>query len=512
MKKILLLLVVFLNFGCKKFLTDFSQDLVIVKTTTDLDELLLGSAYLPSAEMSSIVSNSARNASPFLNFIADDVNPVVGTNPAFRGGWNPWINTYIYGYTTWQLDVGRNYDQTEGYPDNLTWDLLYNRINVVNMILAELENVGKNTEAEKNAAIRIEGEALFLRAQFYFLLANLYGDAYNPSNASAKLAVPLKLTEYVEHKGQNSVQFERATNEQVYNQIVLDLKKAVDCFQRSPQQKELYRASGPAAQLLLSRVYLYMQDWGNAYQAASTFLDKSNTLSNLNTHKADAVLITKDNREVIFSQGNLNLQNALSAYSDDFCVSYHLYDLYTEDDLRKTIYFDIHPQTDSVMLNNKYVRGTHRSYISDIFMLRNAEGYLNRAEAAAMMNNLDAASQALNRLRAFRIKDYTAQQFSADNIVDEIRTERRKELCFEGHRWFDLRRYAVNQIKPFQKDIVRYFSVYDSNTRELTQTEIYRLPAGDPAYTFSIPKSVVEFEPGTVNNPRAAREYESLLP
>lgn len=508
MKKLLILLVVFLNIGCKNFLTDYSQDLVIVKTTKDLDELLLGSAYLPSAELAAFVS--ARNVSPFLNLIDDDVNTVIGTTVALRGGWDPWINTYIYGYTTWQLDVSRSHDKSVGFTDDLTWNYIYNRINVVNMILAELENVSKNTNEEKLAAVRIEGEALFLRAQYYLLLSNLYGDAYDPSTASTKLAVPLKLTEYVEHQGKDSVQFQRATLEEVYTQITADLQKSITCFDESPQIKKLYRTSGPAAQLLLSRVYLYMQDWEKAYQTASLFLNKNNALTNLNTHREDADLLTKDNREVIFSHGSLNLQNVLTAYSDDFCVSNDLYALYEEEDSRKNIYFAIHDQTDSVKLHNKYITGTHRSYVSDLFMLRNAEGYLNLAEAAAMLGNTAEASKALNDLRVYRIKNYAAKQFAEEELLDLIRTERRKELCFEGHRWFDLRRYAVNSSKPFQKDIIRYFSVFDGNTRKLVQTEIYRLPAGDPAYTLSIPKSVMEFERGLIDNPREVRVYESL--
>lgn len=508
MKKLLILLIVFLNTGCKKFLTDYSQDLVIVKTTTDLDELMLGSAYLPSAVLNSFIS--ARNVSPFLNLMDDDVNSVIGTTKAFHGGWDPWIDSYIYGYTTWQLDVSRNYNKSEGYPDDLTWLYIYNRINVVNMILSELVNVPRNTNAEKLAAVRIEGEALFLRAQYYLLLSNLYGDAYNPATADTKLTVPLKLTEFVEHKGNSEVQFPRATAKEMYAHIVEDLKKSVVCFEESPQIKKTYRASGQASQLLLSRVYLYMQDWENAFTSASTFVNENNVLTNLNIHKEGTALITQDNREVIFSQGNLNLQKILSAFSDDYCVSNDLYSLYEERDSRKSIYFAIHAQTDSVSLNNKYIRGAHRSYVSDIFMLRNAEGYLNLAEAAAMLGNVDEASKTLNILRNTRIKDYTAEQFDASSIVEEIRTERRKELCFEGHRWFDLRRYAVNQIKPFSKDIVRYYSVFDLNKKTLIQTEIYRLPAGDPAYTFALPKSVVEFERGLIDNPRNIRLYESL--
>jgi len=510
MKKLLILLVVFINIGCKKFLTDYSQDLVIVKTTTDLDEIMLGSAYLPSQDgLTAFVSS--RNTAPFLNFLDDDINTVIGITKAFEQKSNPFLNPYLYGYMTWQLEVDRGYDNTIAYTDDLAWQYIYNRINIVNMVLKELENVPRNTDADKLAAVRIEGEALFLRAQYYLLLSNLYGDAYNPADADVKLTVPLKLTEFVEHEGSASTQFNRATAKEMYSQIVADLERSVACFDESPQTKKLYRASGPASKLLLSRVYLYMQDWEKAYNIAASFVAKNNSLVNLNTHDITKPVLDENNREVIFSHGNLSTRTVLKGASDDVCVSRDLYDLYADNDSRKDAYFAVHARTDSVGLSNKYDRTLRRTYVSDIFTLRNAEGYLNLAEAAAMLGRVDDAANALNTLRNVRIKEYTAAQYDASSIVEEVRAERRKELCFEGHRWFDLRRYAVNQVQPFQKDIIRYYTVYDNNSDALIQTEIYRLPAGDPAYTFLIPKSVIEFEPGLVNNPRNSREYEALL-
>ena len=138
MKKLLILLVVFINIGCKKFLTDYSQDLVIVKTTTDLDEIMLGSAYLPSQDgITAFVST--RNTAPFLNFLDDDINTVIGTTKAFEQKSNPFLNPYLYGYMTWQLEVDRGYDNTIAYTDDLAWQYIYNRINIVNMVLKELE-------------------------------------------------------------------------------------------------------------------------------------------------------------------------------------------------------------------------------------------------------------------------------------------------------------------------------------------------------------------------------------
>jgi len=83
---------------------------------------------------------------------------------------------------------------------------------------------------------------------------------------------------------------------------------------------------------------------------------------------------------------------------------------------------------------------------SDKFFLRNAEAYLNKAEASAMLDNSADANTAINTLRRAR---YTTAGFQAVNLsgqtlINLIRDERRREMCFEGQRLFDLKRYAVN--------------------------------------------------------------------
>lgn len=84
--------------------------------------------------------------------------------------------------------------------------------------------------------------------------------------------------------------------------------------------------------------------------------------------------------------------------------------------------------------------------MSDIFVLRTSEAYLNLAEAAACAGDETTAQKALNDLREKRIKrevfdEAEVNGLSGENLVHFIREERRRELCLEGHRWFDLRRY-----------------------------------------------------------------------
>ena len=96
--------------------------------------------------------------------------------------------------------------------------------------------------------------------------------------------------------------------------------------------------------------------------------------------------------------------------------------------------------------------------------------------------------------------------YTGEKLVEEIRLERRKELCFEGHRWFDLRRYAVCEKYPYSKQIRHAFNVYDGNKYEWDRTDIYVLEKEDPAYVMQIPKSVLEYDEEQMpENPRNKR-------
>ncbi|MFR4039995.1 MAG: hypothetical protein ACLTZT_21305 [Butyricimonas faecalis] len=154
----------------------------------------------------------------------------------------------------------------------------------------------------------------------------------------------------------------------MYEQIVKDLKEAVRCFTESPQTKSFYRASEDAALLLLSRVYLYMQDWENAKSTAEKLLAQNGALLDYSSiaENTEGYAISEKSPELLFSQGPLNLQCEFSGSGGDFCVSNDLYKLYDENDYRQTIYFVRRKVIAG--LNRKY-QMKHRSYVSDIFTL-----------------------------------------------------------------------------------------------------------------------------------------------
>jgi len=115
---------------------------------------------------------------------------------------------------------------------------------------------------------------------------------------------------------------------------------------------------------------------------------------------------------------------------------------------------------------------------------------LNRAEAYAQMPDKSAeALSDLNELRKKRIEGYEDVNITDPvALLDTIRKERRLELCFEGHRWFDLRRYGMPEIKH----------VYQES--ETAPKMVYTLKEKDRMYTLPIPPSVMEKNRQLVQN------------
>jgi starch-binding outer membrane protein, SusD/RagB family len=74
---------------------------------------------------------------------------------------------------------------------------------------------------------------------------------------------------------------------------------------------------------------------------------------------------------------------------------------------------------------------------------RLAEIYLNYAEAQYYIGNEDIARKYVNKVRS-RV-GMPAINTSGQQLIEDIRHERKIELCFEEHRYFDIRRWMIGE-------------------------------------------------------------------
>jgi len=169
-------------------------------------------------------------------------------------------------------------------------------------------------EGESETLDQLLGENYYLRALVYFQMGNVFGRPYN--QGTSNLSVPLKLTSDV-----NDIP-NRHTVGEVYEQVISDLLKAEMLMN---EDKTATFATKEAAQALLSRVYLYMEDNENAELYADKVLNSSryNLLSN-EEYKRMNYLNPQESSEAIFSI-TLNQGADLPGQYDDWYTVGGLY-------------------------------------------------------------------------------------------------------------------------------------------------------------------------------------------
>lgn len=451
--------------ACSDYLNKESSDEVIVKTVSDYSELLLGAGYPePTGSLYNTLYLLDDDYMLNENSLDDeeDYSEAVSAFPFYTWQANMWerqeVNVSTY---------GESYSPT------------YTRLMGVNAVLDGIdEAIGEIEDRDQ-----VKAEALALRGYYYFMLVNLYGEPYNYNKQA--LGVPLKLTANMETNGTA-----RSTVEDVYKQIVSDLKAASDLFEKYPKRRGSYRINLPATNILLSRVYLHMELWDEAIAAATKAIENGGVLTNYVNLKSSSTCISNYNySEVEWVYGN---GNTPTRSLPGMVVSTELRNKFLENpnDTRINLWFLINRTNWNITKKRiSYPSGTPRTPTNSIRM---SEAYLNRSEAYAQKGECVAAWNDLSHLRENRYKEYSETAITdATVLLKEIREERRLELCFDEIRWFDLRRYGMPSISHLYK------------VRKSASWQTYTLNEKDPLYTLPLPSDVMNENPALQQNESA---------
>lgn len=367
------------------------------------------------------------------------------------------------------MDIERWNDLApNAYTSSFEWAKYYNVLFIANHVIESRSDIKEGTEEEINQLV---GEAYMLRAYVHFLLVNLYGQPYTKEGALDTKSVPLKLDTDLEKV------LKRNTVEEVYTSIQADIDEARKLVMKAEwEQRYSYRFNAASVEAFQSRVSLYKGEWQAAWDAAEAVLAVKSVLVDLND--AAATLPNSYN-----SVENITpLETPLSSTINGAALATPVFlSLYAENDLRLDKYF---AETDEKGFRKNKKAGSN-NYLCTF---RVGEIYLTAAEAAARLGEL---SQARTRLLELMRKRYAPEAYEAkyvvvnamdkEALVQEILDERARELAFEGHRWFDLRRSTRPRLEK----------VLDG-TR-------YVLEENDARYTLAIPKEAIEANPGLLN-------------
>lgn len=304
-----------------------------------------------------------------------------------------------------------------------SWRSYYHAIYIANYIIEHQEEI---TDASAKTINQLVGEAYMMRAYCHFLLVNLYAEPYTHCTPATTRGVPMMLEADVNAiPGSSSV-------ETIYQQVLSDIAEAEQRLNVTKwDEGENYRFNTISAQALRARTYLYMGRWQEALTAAKAVIAAHGDLEDLNVSSA----LLPDSYQsaesiVALEQFSSNLSTVINQPSNDFIS------LYRTGDQRKSKYFKRATSTTWTLLKSD-------GYCS----FRSAEAYLTAAEAAAQLNDLTGAIDLLKPLLQKRL-NATAYQETLDlmtpmnqsQLLQEIYDERARELAFEGHRWYDLRR------------------------------------------------------------------------
>ena len=498
MKNILYFILLLGFVGCSDFLEEASQDEVRPTTADDLMQVMVGEGY-PMDYFQYV----------YVDFLTDDVQ----CNGA--GGQETLESSVedMYPLFSWSDDM---YEKLTHDKYN-TWQICYNKIMGCNTVIDYMDRVSGEEKTKNNML----GQALVLRAYYYLLLVNYYALPYNYGDPTKNLGVPLKLEMEVVDGF-----LPRKTVAEVYEQMITDLEKGIKLLEENKMEMSLYKISALAGKAILCRVYLYMEDWDNALKYANMVLGEKPALTSLASAPEDAMQYQGSNTWCVYNESTSNeiiwMYGGNREYScypggngvatSPYTASDELMDLYefsTDSDnhwdLRRYMYFKYEAWMDwsifrpTIFPAYGFKGGKNEKWASH--GIRTAEVYLNRAEAYVRTfmktgedNYRTLALADLNKLRenrydtrnvAYNKVDYT----NAEELLQFYKDERRRELCFEGHRWFDLRRYGMPELTHV------YFIKADSKQQLVLGKE-------DPRYVLPIPQSALDRNPYLEQNKR----------
>ncbi|SKB75988.1 SusD family protein [Sphingobacterium nematocida] len=357
-------------------------------------------------------------------------------------------NTYI-----WAEDI---YGTSES---NTAWGLLYSKVFYANAVLDGLTKLERTT---KNSIRydQIKGEALFLKAEAIYGLVQLFSPVYDREMATRDLGIPIPMTADVNEK------MERPTNRYTFDFIVNSLLEAEPLLKSTA---DFSRASKPAANALLARVYLYMGEYDKAGLHSDYSLRDFNDLVDLN------VVSKRDYQQTLLFRYLGSTNDFYNSIMKTTIMDSVLMQSYVPGDLRERYFFENIGQS-------KYVKKDYHGLGVLIFNGFDAdEQYLIRAECYARAGDKDKALTDLNHLLEHRFETDEFVPYTSTNkeeVLQWVLEERRKELVFRGLRWSDLKRlnrdgYAIS----LQRNL---------------SGEIYTLPAGDKRWVFPIPPNEIK--------------------
>ncbi len=423
----------------------------------------------------------------------------------------------VTGYESHKKMQAYTFSSAESEVSDL-WTRLYRVVNNANNILLQIDGIAGNASAKN----QIKGQALGLRAAAYMELCKWFSTPYTV-NANAP-GVPIKLsTSATEQPG-------RSTVSEVFSYIEADLKSAAQLLK---SHADLTILSYNSVQAYLARFYLYKGDYSNAIVSATEVINSGKYSLCTSAETISSMWLNDSGSEIIFMLGytetNLGgslgndyfmrtfdpstnkIQNKPAVYYIPSSSFLNVYNTFGPANSSKTADADIRYKDGVYFLNGAsvgswnaklcykypgnpyFINKANLLNVNQPKLIRLPELYLIRAEAYAELGNNAAARADYNLLRKNRIEGYVYETaLNGSSLKEEIFNERCRELCFEGHYWYDIKRH--------QRGFTRTPTAQEQTYIDITAATL-TVPVGSTRWLLPIPYGEVAGNPTIEPNP-----------
>ncbi len=323
------------------------------------------------------------------------------------------------------------------------WRKIYVTQANANNIIEYGPRVADSYPAQRDYCNRIIGQALLIRAMCHFDQCRAYAQPYNYTADASHLGVPVLLRT----PGANDTP-SRATVGEVYQQVLADLEQAATLL-TDEVAVDRFHGSLQAVRCMQSRVCLYMEDWENALRYARQAIG-TQQLAQGDDYLAMFDDLTRQG-EAIFRLSGDKMNGYLKSFYENSCVPADtLLSLYDADDIRLRLLRYTNGSPRCLKYSATNVAGSEAKR-DDPFLFRLSEEYLNAAEAACQLGQYAVARQYVRAIIGRAVgaakADAVLTATSDGQLLQLIRRERVKELCFEGHNFFDLTRWKQSIVR-----------------------------------------------------------------
>ena len=372
------------------------------------------------------------------------------------------------------------------------WQNAYISIKYANMIIA-------NKLPASATVNQYVGEAYAVRALMHFELVRNFGHPYTsaPNDPGVPIADSIDVSNFNPYTLPA-----RNTVKEVYTKVIADLEKA---YSLMTQYRGTAYLSKYAARALEARVYQNMGDWANAKTTALDVINNSGWVMLAPTayvapagavpsatyspggYWSNAAVQSSSKNETLFEvSADLTNNNGFDqlggiylttgGYYGDILGTAEVYNLYAATDVRKGLMATgtRSGQAGTAYFSYKYPNASSTVDKDDIKIVRLSDIILIAAEAYYNAGDIPNALLYLNRVAKQRDPTYAGYTSAGTQVLEDILTERRKELAFEGIRLWDLIRLGRSWTKVKNQNPLVTITVTPTN-----MALIYPIPVAE---------------------------------